>query len=66
METKNDEPQYAKSYKIGNTTINIVAPNITAEENERRWKHTCDIARMIVERMIEEGRWSRDFNDVER
>lgn len=58
METTNKEIKYAKSYKIGNTTINIVAPEITEEENERRWQHACDVAKMIAEKMIEEGRWS--------
>lgn len=58
METSNTKIQYAKSYKIGNTTINIVAPNITAEENERRWKHTCEVAALIVKMMIEDGEWT--------
>lgn len=58
METSNTEIQYAKSYKIGNTTINIVAPNITDEENEKRIKFTCDVITRIVKRMIEDGRWT--------
>lgn len=57
VETTTNEIKYAMSYKSGNTTINIVAPEITDEENERRWKHACDIAEIIVRRMIEDGRW---------
>ena len=33
-----EKPKYAAVYKFGNATVNVVAPDITIEENERRMK----------------------------
>jgi len=33
-----DKEEYAATYQYGNTTVHVVAPKITEEENERRWK----------------------------
>lgn len=40
------------TFKLGNTTVTIIAPRITKEENERRWKHFCEVASEMARNMI--------------
>jgi len=40
-----EKQQYDKTYMIGNTKVNIVAPKgVTKEEAEKIWKNVCRIA----------------------
>lgn len=39
--------QEVKSYKIGNTTIELIAPQISEEEREERWAEIERVAWMI-------------------
>ncbi|MFL0196445.1 hypothetical protein ACJDU8_12890 [Clostridium sp. WILCCON 0269] len=48
------EVQYDKKYKIGNTTIYIVFPKITSEENEKRKAKVIQMASVMAQDIIKE------------
>lgn len=52
--------QEVKSYKMGNTTIELIAPQISEEEREERWAEIERVAWMIWN-SLSEGEKDRIF-----
>ena len=44
-----------ETFKDGNTTITIIYPKITPEENQKRWEEVNRVASTIVQNMISRG-----------
>jgi hypothetical protein len=44
---------YDAKYISGKVTGFVVAPKITEEEAERRWKQFCEVLQKNIERMVE-------------
>lgn len=44
----------SKTYMLGKTKVTIVAPDITEEERERRWKAFCEICQDIYDSLTDE------------